>query len=80
MEDAIPYEFRTTVIREYHTAAVMEEIGNWIHGARQYYLQSYVDSDHVPDHNLHPCDKDTLISFRELLSPHADLVALRGVD
>ena len=47
MEGRIPYEFRTTVVRELHSFADFEAIGRWLDGARAYYLQSYVDSEDV---------------------------------
>lgn len=76
----IPYEFRTTIVREYHDEAGMKQIGEWIKGADAYYLQSFKDSDFVPDHDLHPHDKDTLLRFREILSPYVHTVELRGID
>ena len=47
MEGRIPYEFRTTVVRELHGFSDFEAIGRWLDGARAYYLQSYVDSEDV---------------------------------
>ncbi|MBO4902798.1 MAG: anaerobic ribonucleoside-triphosphate reductase activating protein [Lachnospiraceae bacterium] len=80
LSDPIAYEFRTTVISEYHTDAVMEEIGSWIRGAKAYYLQSYKDSPFVPDHSLHACDKDTLLRFAKIAESYVRSVSLRGVD
>ncbi len=40
----ISYEFRTTIVREYHNREDLEEIGKWIAGAQHYYLQRFVDS------------------------------------
>ncbi len=80
LQNTIPYEFRTTIVREYHHDAVMEQIGDWIRGASAYYLQSFTDSDFVPDHQLHACDKETLLHFQEILSAYVQSVSLRGVD
>ena len=76
----IPYEFRTTIVQEYHDEAGMREIGEWIRGADAYFLQSFKDSDFVPDHDLHPCDKETLLRFQEILTPYVQSVTLRGID
>ncbi len=43
----VPYEFRTTVVRQFHNAESIEAIGAWIKGAPHYYLQSFVDSGHL---------------------------------
>ncbi|MBR4168955.1 MAG: anaerobic ribonucleoside-triphosphate reductase activating protein [Lachnospiraceae bacterium] len=76
----VSYEFRTTVVKEYHTEEVMLLIGEWIRGAASYYLQSYKDAEFVPDHTLHPCEKEVLLHYVELLKPYVRSVSLRGVD
>jgi len=43
----IPYEFRTTVVRELHTVEDMISIARWISDADGYYLQGFVDSNRV---------------------------------
>lgn len=47
------FEFRTTVIREFHSEAELIKIGKWIQGAPAYYLQKYEDSEQViaPGHS-----------------------------
>lgn len=37
----IEYEFRTTLIREHHTEAILSELGALLAGARQLYLQTF---------------------------------------
>ena len=76
----VPYEFRTTMVKEYHSPETVREIGELIHGARAYYLQSFVDSDFVPNHDLHAFSKNELLEFVEILKPHVETVELRGVD
>ena len=43
----IDYEFRTTVVREFHTTEDIVEIGKWIVGCPVYFLQQYQDSENV---------------------------------
>ena len=43
LENTVPYEFRTTVVREFHQRADFESIANWIQGAKRYYLQQFVE-------------------------------------
>ena len=37
----LPYEFRTTAIKEIHNFEIFEEIGEWIEGANDYYIQNF---------------------------------------
>ncbi|MBP6929822.1 MAG: anaerobic ribonucleoside-triphosphate reductase activating protein [Candidatus Moranbacteria bacterium] len=45
----IPYEFRTTLIKEVHSPEVLEEMKTLLAGAERYYLQTF-----RPGHTLHP--------------------------
>ena len=47
MECGIEYEFRTTVVKGIHTEESIRNAAQWIQGAREYYLQQYVDSGNV---------------------------------
>ncbi|MFT3985556.1 MAG: anaerobic ribonucleoside-triphosphate reductase activating protein [Lachnospiraceae bacterium] len=76
----LPYEFRTTVVSEYHNEAVFHEIGKLISGAEDYYLQSFQDSEFVENHTLHACRKEELLYFQELLSAYVKHVELRGIN
>ena len=80
MNAGVPYEFRTTVVKELHDETVMQDIGRLIEGADAYYLQSFTDSEQVPDHSLHACSKEKLLHYKELLAPFIKKVELRGID
>jgi pyruvate formate lyase activating enzyme len=41
MNSSIDYEFRTTVVKEFHDIEDFHKIGQMIKGAKNYYLQSY---------------------------------------
>lgn len=45
MTAGIPYEFRTTVVKELHTPEDMLQIGEWIAGCPKYFLQQYVENE-----------------------------------
>ena len=77
---AVPYEFRTTVVKELHTGEDMEVIGKWLHGAAAYYLQPYRNTDTVLCPGLHAPDKETLLSYAELLRHDVPNTFLRGSD
>ena len=47
MTSGIDYEFRTTLVKGIHTYEDMKEIGCLIKGAKDYYIQSYKESDKI---------------------------------
>lgn len=44
---AVPYEFRTTVVRELHTPLRLLQIADWLAGDSPYYLQAFRDSGNL---------------------------------
>ena len=79
MRDRIPYEFRTTVVKELHTAEDMRRLGEWIKGARKLVLQQFVDSERVIQPGLHACTKEEMEAFRRILLPWVPDTELRGL-
>lgn len=79
-KSSIPYEFRTTVIKEYHNSDIIEEIGKLLLGAEKYYLQCFLDSEFVPNHDLSSPDKEELITYRNQLLKYITRVEIRGID
>ena len=49
----VTYEFRTTLVREFHTADDIRAIGQWLRGAPRYYLQQFVDSGSLIGEGCH---------------------------
>ena len=76
----LPYEFRTTVVKEFHTKEDFIAIGEWLKGSSLYALQAFKDSGNLIKPGLSGYSKDELNTFRELLVPYFDEVLLRGVD
>lgn len=79
MAGAIPFEFRTTVVRELHTDADMTAIADWLAGGERFYLQSFVPSDGVLKPGLSAWDKETMLRFRNIMRKRIPLTELRGV-
>lgn len=52
MQNNIPYEFRTTVVKELHSMEDFVSIANWIQGCRAYFLQSYTESGSILQYAL----------------------------
>ena len=76
----VPYEFRTTVAKGLHTREDFEQIGPWLAGAGQYFLQNYVDSDNVLRPGFSSYSSLELLAFADIVRPYVDQVSLRGVD
>lgn len=74
------YEFRTTIVKEFHTEEDMLSIGHWIKGANAYYLQNYKDSGDILCPGLNSHTKETLSNFAALVSPFVKQVSLRGIE
>ncbi len=75
----VPYEFRTTVVREFHQRSDFESIGRWIHGANLYYLQQFVDSGDVIREGLHGYNKDIMNQALEVVKKSVQTAQLRGL-
>lgn len=79
MQGGVDYEFRTTVTKELHTPDDFAKIGQWIKGAKRYYIQSFVDSGDIILEGLNPLDLQGLKALSEAVSPYVPSVELRGV-
>lgn len=76
----VPYEFRTTVVKELHCAEDFEKIGPWISGCPHYFLQNFVESENVLEQGFSGCSKEELLSYLEIVKPYVRHTALRGID
>ena len=79
MEGSVDYEFRTTVVKELHNKADFDEIGQWLKGAKRYFLQSFKDSGDILSPGLSPMEKADLLEIRDRLRAEIPGVELRGV-
>lgn len=78
-EGRVPYEFRTTVVRELHSEADMQAIGAWLAGAERYFLQQFTDSGALLGNGYSAHAPDTLKEFADIVKPYIPAVSLRGV-
>ena len=78
MSSGIPYEFRTTLVNEFHNESDMDGIGDLIKGAKVLYLQKFVDREGCIQRGLHEVDEKTANRFKEILLKYVDEVKLRG--
>ena len=75
----VPYEFRTTVVKEYHTAERLVSAAKWLKGAERYFLQSFVASENVIGSGLHAYQKEQLEAFVHQITPYIANTYLRGI-
>lgn len=79
MEGKVDYEFRTTIVKEFHTFEDIIGIADFIKGAHRYYLQSFVDRDQVRDHSLTAYEKEELEKVLQSVKKILPCAELRGV-
>lgn len=78
-EGKTDYEFRTTVVKQLHTVGDVGKIGEWIRGAKRYFLQNFSDSGNLIGSGMTACDAEDLEKMRLAASEFVESVALRGV-
>ena len=79
LEDHVDYEFRTTVVRQFHTVSDFEKIGRWIEGAKNYYLQNFEDHGSCIQQGLSEVDLETLEKMKQAVSAYVKHVEIRGI-
>lgn len=82
LSEPVPFEFRTTVVRELHTADDLLHLAQWIEGAPAWFLQNFVESENVlaGAGRFHPWDADELRALLPALRAVVPSASLRGVE
>ena len=80
MSSGCRYEFRTTVMEEFHDEESFRSIAQWLSGADRYFLQRYVDSENCIKRGMHMIKKEEAERYVELLRHSIKTVELRGYD
>lgn len=80
LSGTVPYEFRTTVVRELHTADDLQKAAERIKGAQGYYLQGFVDSEHVFKQGLSAYTAEEMEALRQSILHLVPSAKLRGVE
>jgi pyruvate formate lyase activating enzyme len=79
LEGKVDYEFRTTVVKEFHDEDDFLDIGRWIEGAKTYVLQNFEDSDNVIQSGLSSVGSEKLRKFADIVRPFVCSVQIRGI-
>lgn len=75
----VDYEFRTTLVAEFHTPQDIVDVGKWISGAKRYYMTPFRDGETVIESGLHAPDEADFDAFSAAISPYVNEVHFRGI-
>ena len=78
MKKAKDYEFRTTIVAQFHTEEDIEKIGAWIKGAKKYALQKFTDSGNCLEEGFSPIPEEQANRFLEIIKKYIPNSKLRG--
>ena len=76
---AVDYEFRTTVVKEFHTVEDIRSAAEWIKGAKRYFLQNFVDSGNLIDSSMSGVDKSVMLEMQRAAADFVPKTEIRGI-
>lgn len=76
-EGKVPYEFRTTVVKELHTLKDLLEIARLLGGEANFFLQQFKDSGNLIGENMSSYSNEELLSFTEQVKKILPSASLR---
>ncbi len=79
LQGNVDYEFRTTVVREFHTEEDLQRIAKKIQNAKHYYLQQYMESINVIQQGFHAYDKNEMEQILKTVREFVPSAQLRGI-
>lgn len=75
---SLDFEFRTTVVRDFHDENDILNISEWIKGAKKYYLQKFVDSDDLISNNCSGYENSEMENLINRIRDRVEEVSGRG--
>ena len=75
----IPFEFRTTVVREFHSPEDLEEIAGWIGHCEHYYLQKFEDSGNMIQSGFTAYEDEEMKEMLQRVRRYVPAAELRGI-
>ena len=76
---AVDYEFRTTVVKQFHTVEDIRAAAEWISGAKRYFLQNFVDSGELICGDVCGVDKETMLKMKSAAADFVPQTEIRGI-
>ena len=80
LSNKVDYEFRTTLVKEFHKTENIALIGEWIKGANKYFLQKFKDGQTNINGGLSDIELETAKKYIQILKPMIKTVKLRGYE
>lgn len=74
----VDYEFRTTLVKEFHNDLDVEEFGKLVNGAKRLFLQKFVDREGCIKRGLHEVSERKAKQFLNALQKYVKEINLRG--
>lgn len=75
----IEYEFRTTIVKQFHDVGRLEKIIQYIGPNARYYIQNYQDCSSVLQRGLNGFDNEELLNIKNTLGVKYPNLVVRGV-
>lgn len=75
----VDYEFRTTIVNEFHTVEDIRKAAEWIKGAKRYFLQNFVDSGNLIDGSVTGVGKQTMNDMQKAAADFVPQTEIRGI-
>ncbi len=75
----IEYEFRTTIVKQFHDVRKLEKIIQYIGPNARYYIQNYQDCSSVLQRGLNGFDNEELLNIKNTLGVKYPNLVVRGV-
>ena len=72
------YEFRTTLVEEFHNEEDIQEMASLLKGAKKIFLQKFINSENCIDKSLHEVCFDKATKYKDILNKTIKNVNLRG--
>ncbi|MEG2014765.1 MAG: anaerobic ribonucleoside-triphosphate reductase activating protein [Clostridia bacterium] len=67
LQGKVDYEFRTTLVKQFHTEKDFVSIGKFVVGAKRYFLQKFADSGDCIENNLEEVPKQQATKLKDIL-------------
>ena len=78
LSEPVEFEFRTTVVGQFHNRENMEALARWIAGAKRYFLQSFVDGETLLSRGCTGLSPQEMEDLRQAVLPWVPGAELRG--
>ena len=78
LEGKVDYEFRTTVVREFHSVFTMNSLGEMIKGAKRHFLQGFIDSGELIGFGMSAVPVEEMERMKKIMLQYVDECEIRG--